>query len=120
MPLSCDLILNLFKPPFTAASPEQNAYTILGTPKTIFFMTSSGMRIHFFLKPTPRSKTEKPKKCLMSFTFIQYNMKLDTFFIILLLFNGPRIEYLVNIPKQYSDRAIKWPEKSIGDDLKYL
>ena len=56
----------------------------------------------------------------MSVTFIQYNMKLDTFFIILLLFNGPRIEYLVNIPKQYSDRAIKWPEKSIGDDLKYL
>ena len=41
---------------------------------------------------------------------VQYYTELDTFFIIL-LFNGLRIEYLVNIPKQCSDRAIKWPEK---------
>ena len=43
---------------------------------------------------------------------VQYNMELDTFFIILLLFNGPRIEYLVNIPKQYSDIALKMAWKS--------
>ena len=109
MPLSSDLILNLFKPPFTAASPEQYAYTILGTPKTIFSWLPPAWE--FIFSQTDATLQNWKTQKMSHVIHVQYNMELDTFFIILLLFNGPRIEYLVNIPKQYRDRAIKWTEK---------